>query len=101
MQGPARGVLLGRAARRTLALAKHVAIDDGHDRAEAEQQVSGGLAGAVLEGTDFASLLNKEFRPKSDTAKSAVGLCASMPFLPADDRSRIARTVRSGSKPKS
>src|SRR5260370_32584616 len=30
------------------------------------------LAGATLEGTDLAALLNKEFRPKSDEAKSAV-----------------------------
>lgn len=30
------------------------------------------LAGATLEGNDLAALLNKEFRPKSDEAKSAV-----------------------------
>ncbi|MEO8241467.1 MAG: type VI secretion system contractile sheath large subunit [bacterium] len=39
--------------------------------AEAEQQV--GQAGVgVTEASDFSSLLNKEFRPKSDQAKSAV-----------------------------
>lgn len=30
------------------------------------------LAGVTLEGNDFASLLNKEFKPKTDEAKSAV-----------------------------
>jgi type VI secretion system protein ImpC len=39
--------------------------------AEAEKQSAGG-ATAFAEGSDFASLLNKEFRPKSDQAKSAV-----------------------------
>jgi type VI secretion system protein ImpC len=41
--------------------------------AELEQQVSApAFAGVTVEGSDFASLLNKEFRPKSDEAKSAV-----------------------------
>ena len=30
------------------------------------------LAGVEYQGADFASLLNKEFKPKSDEAKSAV-----------------------------
>src|SRR5262245_58838261 len=30
------------------------------------------LAGVEYDGTDFASLLNKEFRPKTDEAQSAV-----------------------------
>ena len=41
--------------------------------AELEQQASGtAFAGVTVEGNDFASLLNKEFKPKSDEAKSAV-----------------------------
>jgi type VI secretion system protein ImpC len=39
--------------------------------AELEQQ-SPAFAGVTVEGNDFASLLNKEFKPKSDEAKSAV-----------------------------
>ena len=39
----------------------------------AEQQAVGAsFAGVTVEGNDFASLLNKEFKPKSDEAKSAV-----------------------------
>ncbi|MBC7686212.1 MAG: type VI secretion system contractile sheath large subunit, partial [Bdellovibrionales bacterium] len=39
----------------------------------AEQQTAGAsFAGVTVEGNDFASLLNKEFKPKSDEAKSAV-----------------------------
>ena len=39
----------------------------------AEQQAAGAsFAGVTVEGNDFASLLNKEFKPKSDEAKSAV-----------------------------
>jgi type VI secretion system protein ImpC len=41
--------------------------------AELEQQAGGtAFAGVTVEGNDFASLLNKEFKPKSDEAKSAV-----------------------------
>jgi len=39
--------------------------------AELERQGSA-LAGVTLEGNDFASLLKKEFKPKTDEAKSAV-----------------------------
>ena len=39
--------------------------------AELEKQGSA-LAGMTLEGNDFASLLKKEFKPKTDEAKSAV-----------------------------
>jgi len=39
--------------------------------AEMEKQGSA-LAGVTLEGSDFASLLKKEFKPKTDEAKSAV-----------------------------
>lgn len=39
--------------------------------AEASKE-SGALGVGVSEGTDFSALLNKEFRPKSDQAKSAV-----------------------------
>jgi type VI secretion system protein ImpC len=39
--------------------------------AELEKQGSA-LAGLTLEGNDFASLLKKEFKPKTDEAKSAV-----------------------------
>ena len=39
--------------------------------AELEQQ-SPAFAGVTVEGNDFASLLNKEFKPKSEEAKSAV-----------------------------
>ena len=39
--------------------------------AEMSQQ-SSTLEGVTLEGNDFASLLNKEFKPKTDEAKSAV-----------------------------
>jgi len=39
--------------------------------AEMERQGSA-LAGVTLEGNDFASLLKKEFKPKTDEAKSAV-----------------------------
>src|SRR4026209_1129589 len=39
--------------------------------AEMEKQGSA-LAGVTLEGNDFAALLQKEFKPKTDEAKSAV-----------------------------
>lgn len=38
----------------------------------AETQSSSALAAVSFEGSDLASLLNKEFKPKSDEAKSAV-----------------------------
>ena len=38
----------------------------------AEAQVAGALAGMTMEGGDLAALLQKEFKPKSDDAKSAV-----------------------------
>ena len=39
----------------------------------ADTQAEGSaLKGVEYEGGDFASLLNKEFKPKSDEAKSAV-----------------------------
>ena len=38
----------------------------------AETQKQAGAAGAVTEADDFSALLNKEFTPKSDEAKSAV-----------------------------
>jgi len=38
----------------------------------AEAQASTALAGVAMEGSDLASLLQKEFKPKSDDAKSAV-----------------------------
>ena len=40
--------------------------------AKHETQAATSLAGATLEGNDFAALLSKEFKPKSDEAKSAV-----------------------------
>jgi type VI secretion system protein ImpC len=41
--------------------------------AELEQQTGApAFEGVTVEGNDFASLLNKEFKPKSDEAKSAV-----------------------------
>ena len=41
--------------------------------AEVEQKAeSAAFAGVQFEGSDFASLLNKEFKPKSDEARSAV-----------------------------
>ena len=36
------------------------------------QQGNASFAGVTMEGGDFASLLNKEFKPKSDEARSAV-----------------------------
>ena len=38
---------------------------------QAEQSASA-LAGVTFEGNDFAALLNKEFKPKTDEARSAV-----------------------------
>ena len=38
----------------------------------AETQASAALASVTMEGSDLASLLQKEFKPKSDDAKSAV-----------------------------
>ncbi len=38
----------------------------------AETQTSSALAGVAFEGSDLASLLQKEFKPKSDEARSAV-----------------------------
>ena len=38
----------------------------------ADLQTSSALSGVSLEGNDLASLLQKEFKPKSDEAKSAV-----------------------------
>ncbi len=38
----------------------------------AETQSAAALAGVTMEGSDLASLLQKEFKPKSDDAKSAV-----------------------------
>ena len=38
----------------------------------AEAQAAGALASVTMEGSDLASLLQKEFKPKSDDAKSAV-----------------------------
>ena len=38
----------------------------------AESQTQSELQGVTLEGNDFASLLQKEFKPKSDEARSAV-----------------------------
>ncbi len=40
--------------------------------AEQESQVDQAAGGSVFENDEFASLLKKEFRPKSDTAKTAV-----------------------------
>ena len=40
--------------------------------ADASTQTAPALQGATIEGSDLAALLNKEFRPKSDEAKSAV-----------------------------
>jgi type VI secretion system protein ImpC len=40
--------------------------------ADESTQASPSLQGVTYEGGDFASLLNKEFKPKSDEAKSAV-----------------------------
>ena len=40
--------------------------------AEAESQASGGAQATVFGSSDFENLLKKEFRPKSDQAKSAV-----------------------------
>ena len=40
--------------------------------ADASTQSSSALQGVTFEGGEFASLLNKEFKPKSDEAKSAV-----------------------------
>ena len=38
----------------------------------AETQAAGALASVEMEGSDLASLLQKEFKPKSEDAKSAV-----------------------------
>ncbi|GAA4342088.1 type VI secretion system contractile sheath large subunit [Pigmentiphaga soli] len=38
----------------------------------AETQTQGDLQGLTLEGSDFSSLLQKEFKPKTDEARSAV-----------------------------
>ena len=38
----------------------------------AETQASSALAGVTMEGGDLAALLQKEFKPKSDDARSAV-----------------------------
>ena len=38
---------------------------------QAEQSASA-LAGVTFEGNDFAALLNKEFKPKTDEARGAV-----------------------------
>jgi len=38
----------------------------------AETQAAGALASVTMEGSDLASLLQKEFKPKTDEAKSAV-----------------------------
>ena len=38
----------------------------------AEAQTSSALSSVTLEGNDLASLLNKEFKPKTDEAKNAV-----------------------------
>ena len=38
----------------------------------AEAQAAGALASVTMEGSDLASLLQKEFKPKSDDARSAV-----------------------------
>jgi type VI secretion system protein ImpC len=38
----------------------------------AEAQAASLLAGVQMEGNELASLLQKEFKPKSDDAKSAV-----------------------------
>ena len=40
--------------------------------AEQEKEVAGTAGEEVIEASDFASLLSKEFKPKSDQAKSAV-----------------------------
>ncbi|QHJ00989.1 type VI secretion system contractile sheath large subunit [Xylophilus rhododendri] len=40
--------------------------------AEQAVQADSALTGVTFEGNDFASLLNKEFKPKSDEARSAV-----------------------------
>ena len=40
--------------------------------AEQEQEAAGAAGEEIIEAGDFASLLNKEFKPKSDQAKSAV-----------------------------
>ncbi len=39
---------------------------------EPQSQVAAAPEAAVAEVNEFESLLNKEFRPKSDTARSAV-----------------------------
>jgi type VI secretion system protein ImpC len=40
--------------------------------ADAQNQTAGALEGVTYAGNDFASLLNKEFKPKTDEARSAV-----------------------------
>ena len=40
--------------------------------AEESNAPAAALQGVTYEGNDFASLLNKQFKPKSDEAKSAV-----------------------------
>lgn len=40
--------------------------------ADASTNPAAALQGLTFEGNEFASLLNKEFKPKSDEAKSAV-----------------------------
>src|SRR5690606_23351606 len=54
----------------------------------AESQTQGELQGATLEGSDFASLLQKEFKPKSDEARSAVA--AAVQTLAAQALSQTA-----------
>ncbi len=63
--------------------------------AELEQQGSApAFAGVTVEGNDFASLLNKEFKPKSDEAKSAVEAAVRCPACACSPSSSTAPATR-------
>src|SRR5690606_38720537 len=57
------------AGRRRL-IRPHPPLSEGKTMAETQTQAD--LQGVTLEGSDFSSLLQKEFKPKTDEARSAV-----------------------------
>ena len=46
--------------------------------ADVSPQAAAALQGLTFEGNEFASLLNKEFKPKIDEARSAVERAGSL-----------------------
>ena len=57
----------------------------------AETQSSSALANVAFEGSDLASLLQKEFKPKSDEAKNAVELAVQTLAQQALAQTQIGR----------